>query len=181
MRNTVIEKPVEKKKKKQRKPWDRKPNWALRQERLKDLVYVRDFPLEIRIKPTAHKQYCFVCRELMEKGERQIVLDAGMWHCYGDNSFKSFQGNRIKISGDYSNYPQQYFKRHVYLHTTCLSCLLNKMFEKAGLNLMPECEKCRNRFNCYTNNSNLQDKIDHPWGGKTYIPSRPCSEVDEDV
>jgi len=55
-------------------PFPKKYNWELRKQREQDTVEEDGIPLVIRTKPTAHAQYCLVCRNRMEKGEKQIKL-----------------------------------------------------------------------------------------------------------
>lgn len=146
------------------KHWQKKHNynWKLKEKRAEDTVSLNDFPLEIRIKPTAHKQYCYVCRELIEKGERQISMISGMWHRKSDGTFRVCHGE-IRSS------EQRYFTRHIYLHNGCFSCLLKKMFAKAKISVNADCEVCKKRFDCYTGNLDLGDMVKG-----YYTPSRAC-------
>lgn len=148
----------------------RKHNNQLITKRTESTVSINGFPMEIRTKPTAHTQYCFACRELINKGQRQIKLDYGMWYISSGMARACFG----KISGKDAG---KYFSRHIYLHGACFSCLLKKMFVKAKLTLNPNCETCDMRFNCYTGNINIDDLDEQPH----YIPSRPCKRVDSNV
>lgn len=143
----------------------RKYNNRLRDQREQDTVSIDGFPLVIRTKPTAHEQYCLVCRNRMEKGEKQIKLPHGMWAMYkGEHATAVYN----KIGGMGSKL--RYYTRHVYLHTDCFGCIINKMMLKANLpNLQVKlvCDTCKSRFNCWTGN---MDNENLP----TYIPSRPC-------
>ena len=145
-----------------------KHNLELRRKRARSTVSVPHFPLVIRTKPTAHKQYCLVCRNEIKKGERQIRLPHGVWAIASEGRsatavFDKFVGSRHA----------KYYTRHIYLHPDCFGCLINKMMLKADLpNLQVNltCDVCRNRFNCWTGN---MDEGDLP----AYIPSRPCGRV----
>lgn len=150
----------------------RKYNWKLREQREHDTVSLDGFPLVIRIKPTSHKQYCLVCRNMVEKGEKQITLPHGMWAKHRGMSPSAVFG-RLHPTGEV-----RYYTRYVYLHTACFGCVLNKMMLKAGLPQLQvklTCESCKNRFNCWTGN------MDEEWQGMlpTYIPSRPCGDIED--
>jgi len=157
-------------------PKERKYNWKLRELRRKQTVSVRDFPIEIRIKPTAHSQYCFLCRNAIEKGGSEVVMESGMWHKYlgeGQDGCHSIHCN-IKINQQ-EHSPQIFVQRRIYLHPDCYVCMMNKMLIKAGLGKFVssvQCETCRNRFNCYTNNMEIDKWLDESWRVPAYVPSR---------
>lgn len=142
----------------------RQPNNALRSKREKETVHIFDFPIEIRVKPTAHKQYCFACREPVEKRKLQVKIASGMWETSG-NHHRSVMKDTI-WAGSYHTYRTRY----LYFHCECFQCVLKKMFAKVGLSLIADCENCGNRFNCYTNNINIENINSQP----TYTPSRVC-------
>lgn len=143
----------------------RKYNHKLRDQRDQDTVSIDGFPLIIRTKPTAHEQYCLVCRSRMEKGKKQIRLPYGMWEIYkGQHAIAVYD----KLSGD-----SKYYTRYVYLHTDCFGCILNKMMLKANLpqlQVKVVCDTCKNRFNCWTGNMDKEWQESLP----RYLPSRPC-------
>jgi len=154
-------------------PPPKKYNWKLRKQREQDTVEEDGFPLVIRTKPTAHEQYCLVCRNRMEKGEKQIKLPYGMWAMY--------KGERhaIAVYDKMGGANLRYYTRHVYLHTDCFGCIINKMMLKADLphlQVKLVCDNCRNRFNCWTGNR------DEEWreGLPKYVPSRPCGNNGND-
>ena len=149
-------------------------------DRKKNTVIVSDFPLIIRTKPTSHIQYCLACRMPINKGQIQIRMDAGLWHTYGcegeKRQFKAYY-DKIKIfhsiaGTEIKDWSETYYPRHVYLHINCLSCLLKKMFSKVGVPLSPNCDECEIRFNCYTNNVDIEESK------PSYVPSHPCSRED---
>ena len=142
----------------------------LKRERASNLI---GFPLIIRTKPTAHTQYCFACRMPINKGQLQIRMNAGLWRAGNDNTFTALDS---KFNIWYHSTPgtkemERFYPRYVYLHISCFSCLLKKMFSKVGVPLIPNCETCDMRFNCYTNNMSIDD-LDHQ---PPYVSSRPCN------
>lgn len=157
-------------------------NWGLREKRWKNDVALFDFPMQIRIKPTAHKQYCFLCRELTNKKQHQIVMASGLW-C-------KFKGEKIRAvlvpssAGTWlGSNKRLIIPRKIYLHTNCFSCLLKKMFLQAGIPVEPDCETCSKRFDCYTGNLGLDNQRIDDDGyyppRPSYKPSRPCSQYSE--
>lgn len=143
-------------------------NFKLREERAKTVVALHDFPLRIRTKPTNHKQYCYACRELMEKGQPQIMMKSGMWVMSEKTQFSKRSFTTVHINKMTGISSRRIFPRNIYLHNHCFSCLAKKMFATAGLSLNADCESCKDRFNCYTGNLEEEGKY------STYIPSRPC-------
>jgi hypothetical protein len=128
-------------------------NYKLHEKRDAEKVVIFDFPLEIRRKPTAHKQYCFLCRGLINKGDKQIIMVSGFWHAWG----------------------------HIYFHIDCFTCLLKKIFQKAELKFESKCESCSLRFNCFTDNIDiLNNEISDGLHMKqSYTPSHPCGGLEE--
>lgn len=149
----------------------KKINEELRAKRAESEVSLSDFPLKIRRKPTAHKQYCYECRELMEKGQPQILMRSGVWSLSENSAFANKRYFRSVYIDKGTRLSGKLFPRNIYLHNHCFSCLVKRMFSKAGLALNIDCESCDKRFNCYTGNLDGRN-----YG--TYIPSRPCG-VDE--
>ena len=145
-------------------------NSKLRQKRNKNKVRLWDFPLEVRIKPTAHKQHCFLCRELINKDDKQVCIISGFWRRMYNKGLQSVRPDRT-VSGQ-----QILFNRHIYFHTNCFSCLLKKMFQRVNAKLEPNCESCSLRFNCFTNNIDMLD----PSPYKAYTSSHPCGGSDDD-
>ena len=141
-------------------------------ERHKYDVKITDFPLEIRMKPTNHPQLCFSCRMPMQKGDLQIRLAAGHWMKDSENKFHTQFGS-IHIWADKK---EKLYQRHIYLHTNCLGCLLKNMYRQVKLNIVPTCDTCLNRFNCYTNNFNLDDINGQP----PYVASGKCNTDEEE-
>lgn len=123
-------------------------NIDLRKKREEDTVSLYDVPLVIRTKPTAHKQYCYLCGELIVRGERQINMASGMWERGDDGTFRV---NKIGRS------VARLFPRYIYLHSNCFSCMLKRMFAEAKIPLNPNCEVCGSRFDCYTGNIGIDD------------------------
>jgi len=150
-------------------------NWKLREKRREQVTSLGGYPLSIRVKPTAHKQFCYNCRRLIEKQDLQVVMPGGMWIKYKDSSCKSIElGSKGVRLGGHSR-GTRLFQRYVYLHSHCFGCVTKKLFAKAGTSLIPNCEDCKQRFNCYTNN--IDDLNQGP-----YLPSRPpLIEVEEGV
>jgi|GEM_PF-6980540 len=149
----------------------KKYNFELREKRIKETWAAHDFPMKIRIKPTAHKQYCYKCRRLINKGSFQIMMESGVWlKSKGNSTIKSISMGKNIVFNRYN--PGRVFPRNIYFHNDCFSCFLKKFFASAGISLIADCDTCRERFNCYTNNTE-----DEHW--VTYIPSRPCSTFEE--
>jgi len=152
--------------KKVRKKHPRKYNWKLRKQREQDTIRMPNFPIVIRIKPTEHRQYCLVCRNRMQKGEKQIRLPYGMWAMSQDS--KRATAVFGKVNGE-----MRCYARYVYLHTDCFGCIINKMMLKADLphlQVKLVCDTCRNRFNCWTGNMDEEWQRELP----AYNPARPC-------
>jgi len=143
--------------------------WELRKKRQESTVEWADFPFKIRTKPTNHKQYCYHCRCLIDKGQRQIMINSGMWLRYKDSHTSKYSTCKSSTMHNMKCYNGlRTFTRYIYLHANCCSCVLNRLFQTAGLSLKPNCEACEARFNCYT--GNLEERHG------TYIPSRLCEE-----
>ena len=77
----------------------------------------------VRTKKTNHRNVCDVCLKPVEKGEKQILL-----------SFST----------------HDFVTQSIYYHVECFSCLVNILFRK--LNFKHDCDKCENRFNCFSGN-----------------------------
>ena len=170
----MIIEPKKREKKKRNYSVSRKCNWKLRGQREQNTVSIDGFPLTVRTKPTAHKQYCLVCRNTIEKGEKQITLPHGMWGKFtGEGAHATALYGRL-VGGDREI---RYYTRYVYLHTDCFGCIINKIMLKANLPRLQvklACDNCRNRFNCWTGN------MDEEWQQELpkYIPSRPCGTTE---
>ena len=173
MVNIIVESPKKEKKKRNHRIV-RKPNWKLRQQREQDTVSIDGFPLIIRRKPTTHEQYCLVCRNKIEKGDKQIKLPYGMWAKYESEGHAHAVYD--KLGGGAG---ARYYTRYIYLHTECFGCIINRMMLKADLpqlQVKQTCETCRNRFNCWTGNMDKEWQKSLP----NYIPSRPCGSKEEE-
>ena len=57
----------------------KKINRTLREKRQAETVIVPGFPIKIRKKPTAHRQWCFLCHQEIEKGDTQFLVPSGLW------------------------------------------------------------------------------------------------------
>ena len=136
-------------------------NWKLFEERQKGSASFNDFPLTIRIKPTTHPQRCGACLADFEKGEQQVLMESGMWHHSegvkrhnGKPAFTSLHSTVIiKPTQSDGGHKQIIAPRKIYLHPHCFACVLNSLMRKAKLpSLQMElvCEKCDNRFSCFT-------------------------------
>ena len=166
----------------------RRKNLKLREKRWENDVELFDFPIQIRVKPTTHKQYCFLCRELTDKRQRQIVMESGQWSkLKGVKKVQSVQG-KWWISGGANSTSRMVFPRKIYLHTHCFVCLLKKMFAQANIPMNPNCDSCSIRFDCYTGNLSLDnrhlensgDDGEHIYTERpAYTPSRPCKHKHE--
>jgi len=165
-------------------------NYELRKKRWQQTVKIHGFPITARIKPTAHKQYCFLCRKLIEKGEPQMSVEAGLWYSWIKNgklehhfAYTPLYDSPVLVKPRIINYDEVsgvskkiYVQRKIYLHTDCYACIMNRMWIKMGLNYLVNqtlCDSCKNRFNCYTGNLNV-NLTDITYRKPTYIPSRPC-------
>lgn len=162
------------KKRKLKKP--RKYNWKLRDERAKSVVCLDNFPLEIRTKPTAHKQYCLICRHMVEKGDKQIKMPYGMW---AKQEYEGKWSGAAAVFGELRSESYiRYYTRYIYLHPDCFGCTINQLMLKAGLphlQVTNLCETCRNRFNCWTGNMDKEWQESLP----AYQPARPCGGDDD--
>jgi len=158
-------------------------------KRAKGTVTVPGFPISIRVKPTRHHQYCFLCRQEIERGEQEFIVPSGMWTTWlprdkGERKAKinengmgftsiSIDGfHRFGGSGGGSDY-QIIIGRKLYFHTDCYTCLFKRMVAKAHLPFTIDagCNECQNRFNCYAGNINLSNVSSFG-----YSPARP-SEI----
>jgi hypothetical protein len=70
-------------------------NLELRLKREQQKIELRDFPLSVRIKPTAHKQYCYLCRKPIGKDTHQIMLNSGYWYTFVKDS--KVQGGGLEV------------------------------------------------------------------------------------
>jgi len=159
----------------------------LRKKRERETVRVPGFPIIIRVKPTAHHQWCFLCRQEIEKGDKQFLVPSGLWttwlprnkekrakyvHEHGIN----FKHTDVQYAQRLPTSSEELFgilvARNLYFHADCYTCLFKRMIIKARLPFKIDvgCDGCQNRFNCFAGNISLEDAA-----GYAYIPSRPNS------
>lgn len=148
-------------------------NISLRMKRAEQITKFGGYPITIRIKPTSHKQYCYNCRRLIEKEELQVIMPDGLWIKYKGDHCKSLHMANSGIHLGGHQIGTRVFQRKVYLHTHCFGCVTKKLFAKAGTSLIPDCEKCKERFNCYTGNTEDLNRF-------PYMPSRQPQNDDDD-
>lgn len=163
--------------------------WLRKPREKKKSVQLFDFPIQIRIKPTAHKQYCYLCRESITKDSPQVLAQSGSWLVVTDklkNRYVHSMCGDIPITNLANNggavgFKEHLYTRNIYLHTNCFSCLMKKMFAEMSLPLVPDCDTCPVRFDCYTGNIDITNKKISDWQYRTssefyptYTPSRPC-------
>lgn len=148
-------------------------NAKIRDNRDKNTVGCYELPILVRDKPTKHEQYCYLCAEPFEKGDRQIIMKGSpIFHVVGHNTTNRLgkvkphwspvlQGRPTKLSGRLI-----FTERRYYLHPDCYGCMMNRTFQQAGLIGLVNsgsCENCRNRYNCLTGNylprPRLRDRI----------------------
>lgn len=138
-----------------------KHNWKLLQERQKNTFHLLETPITIRVKPTNHTQYCFSCRKPINKGEKQVLIQYGVWIRFEDTDKDNCDYKKYKLKsvitspyiGGKACYP-----RYIYFHANCFGCTLKRFFSQSGSNLIPNCEACPERFNCYAGNLNNLNK-----------------------
>ncbi len=161
-------------------------NLELRLKREQQKIELRDFPLSVRIKPTAHKQYCYLCRKPIGKDTHQIMLNSGYWYTFVKDS--KVQGGFRSIS----TIPSPYYtsvtsadsgsylccNRKIYLHADCYACIFNRMMAKMGLSHLVNqnvCDKCEQRFNCYSGNLPSLEEMSY----RAYTPSGKEHNLDD--
>jgi hypothetical protein len=169
----------------------RRANKKIREKRAQETTDIPGFPVVLRKKPTAHKQYCFLCRNLISKSDSEIVMESGFW-CWWlkdgkkDGSAKTIRADIPLKFRSWNSYDTKHSntpvvtQRKIYLHTDCYACIMNKVMMKHHLHhlvINSLCDKCRNRFNCFT--GNVKVRLENLWQRPTYIPNREITCDDE--
>jgi len=136
----------------------KKYNNELRRKRLENTI--RLFDTIIRDKPTRHIQRCPICGIEFIVGERQVIVNNGLYYGYAN------EGRRTSFTtlktGWKSFAPAKdviiYMKKY-YLHPECYACQQNKMFLRGNLHGIINhslCEQCEHKFKCYTGEYSTQ-------------------------
>jgi len=132
---------------------ERKHNWKLQEKRRAGNFYYHSFPISVRTKPTAHKQFCALCSSQFEKGERQIVSHSGLRGISLVKGSRAVGRTQAQIYTRGTSAPMKIEPRKVYTHPACFACFINYLAREANLpelRTMNHCDECKNRFKCWT-------------------------------